>query len=388
MNLVSVTVKSIKEQVRSFWVLLLTVMMAPFFVFVYYLINEGAKPQYDILLVNQDEGISDISQEINYGLYLSDMIESIDADTLGIPITLTLMDNRTDAVDRLKNRKADALVVIPEDFSKKIQAQSVHDSIGSVNLELVGDLTNLNYMISAIWVAETINEYALSATQQTKPIHITETSLGVSGDISEFDLFVPGILILSIIMLMFSATIAIIAEVESKTIIRLKMSRLSTVEFLSGVSIVQIGVGVVSILLTLIVAIWLGFEFHGSLLLMLLLAVLTSISIIAFSLIIAGITKTINEVLIFSNFPLFLFMFFTGAAFPIEGKELFAVAGYPITLQGLMSPTHSILALNKVLIMDMGIREIVPELVALIVITAVYFVAGVWIFHRRHMRVE
>jgi ABC-2 type transport system permease protein len=195
-------------------------------------------------------------------------------------------------------------------------------------------------------------------------------------------------LILSVIMLMFSATIAIVTEVEQKTIIRLKLSKLSVVEYLSGVSLVQILIGIISVLLTLLVAVWLGFSSSGSFTLLISVVILASISIIAFSLIVAALTKTVNEVLIVGNFPLFLFMFFTGAAFPIEGATLFTLAGYPITLQGLMSPTHAISALNKVLIMHMGLKDILPEILALITITIIYFAVGVWAFRRRHMTVE
>jgi hypothetical protein len=81
-------------------------------------------------------------------------------------------------------------------------------------------------------------------------------------------------------------------------------------------------------------------------------------------------------------------MFFTGAAFPMQGKELFSLAGYSVTLQGLMSPTHSVSALNKVLIMGMGLKDIIPEILALLFLTALYFGIGVWAFQRRHMRVE
>ena len=109
---------------------------------------------------------------------------------------------------------------------------------------------------------------------------------------------------------------------------------------------------------------------------------------IAFSLILAAITKTVNEVLIVGNFPLFLFMFFTGAAFPMKGKELFSIAGYSLTLQGLMSPTHSVSALRKVLILDMGLKDILPEILALLFLTVLYFGIGVWAFQRRHMRIE
>jgi ABC-2 type transport system permease protein len=134
-------------------------------------------------------------------------------------------------------------------------------------------------------------------------------------------------------------------------------------------------------------AVWLGFAIKGSYSILIFIAVLTSVSIVAFSLIIAAVTKTANEILIVGNFPLFLFMFFTGAAFPMKGKELFSLAGYPITLQGLMSPTHSVAALKKVLILQMGFEDIIPEIIALSILTLFYFFIGIWLFQRRHMKV-
>ncbi len=122
---------------------------------------------------------------------------------------------------------------------------------------------------------------------------------------------------------MFSASIAIISEVETNTMLRLKLSKLRAWEYLAGVSIVQVVIGIIAIFLTLAVAVAMGFDLHGSLITLTLIAVLTSISIVAFSLIIAAATKTANEILIVGNFPLFLFMFFTGAAFPIKAKALF-----------------------------------------------------------------
>ena len=198
----------------------------------------------------------------------------------------------------------------------------------------------------------------------------------------------PGILVLSVIMLMFSATIAIITEVENKTMIRLKMSKLNAFEFLSGVSVVQVGVGLISAILTLTVAIAMGFRYNGSLLLMFLMIILASISIIAFSLIVAALCRNATDVLIIGNFPLLLFMFFTGAAFPMQGTAIFEVAGYPFTVQGLMSPVHAISALKKILIFDMGIHDLLPEILCLLALTLIYFIIGLWAFRRRHMRIR
>jgi hypothetical protein len=149
-----------------------------------------------------------------------------------------------------------------------------------------------------------------------------------------------------------------------------------------------VGVGLISISLTLAIAVWLGFDIQASFGILLLIAVLTSISIIAFSVIIAAVTKTANEILIVGNFPLFLFMFFTGAAFPMKGKELFVLGDYPITLQGFMSETHAVSALKKVLILGMDVQDIIPEIAALIVLTILYFMIGIWAFQQKHMQVQ
>ena len=387
MKLFSVIIKSLKEQFRSFWVFILTILMAPFFVFVYYLINEGSQPNYDILVLNHDKGIIYETGIINLGNILLKEIEAVDTDSLGIPLTLKISDNKPDAISKLKNRKADALIIIPENFSECVNNLSLGKDTETLNIEFLGDLTNLNYMISAVWANEIINDYLHEATGKEKIVQITETGVGLSAKIDDFDIYVPGILILSLIMLMFSATLAMITEVENKTSVRINLSKITALEFLSGVGIVQLLVGIISVILTLLVAVSLGFDYSaGSFGLLLLISVLTSISIIAFSLINAAITKSANEVLIVVNFPLFLFMFFSGAAFPLNGKELFSIAGYPFTIQGLMSPTHSIAALKKVMILDMGLKDILPEISAVIIITIIYFIIGVWAFNRRHMK--
>ncbi len=388
MKLISVIQKSLKEQIRKFWILILTISMAPFFVFVYYLILESEKPQYDILLLNQDNSIELSGDKINYAENILEYLKEQEVEGFDMPITIKPIQEKEEALRQLKNKKADALVVLPEDFTQKLyNIYTGTDSTG-LELEFVGDLTNVNYMISAIWANELIDAFIYDASGRHRLLTIKETSLGISGGVDDFDLVVPGLIILSIIMLMFSASIAIITEVENQTILRLKLSDVTTLEFLSGISVVQVMVGIICVILTFGVAHALGFEAQGHFGVFFLIVVLTSISIIAFSLILAAFTKSANEILVIGNFPLFLFMFFTGAAFPIEGKALFHVVGYPISIQGLMSPTHAISALKKILIFDMPFQTILPEITALIVLTLLYFILGVWFFQRRHMRVQ
>jgi len=384
----SVIKKSIKEQYRSFWLLILTVSMAPFFVVIYYLISEVTQPRYDLLVLNLDKGATVSGQQINHGEILIESSRSFIEQGDHIPLHLKSANNRESAVQRIKNGKSDALVVIPELFSENILQTGILEKKAVAELEFIGDLTNLNYMICAVWAGEAIQEYVYTITKVPRQVEIKETSLGISGNISDFDLYIPGLLILSVIMLMFSASIAVVIEAENKTLLRLNLSGISAFGFLAGVSVVQVAIGVVSVLLTLGVAIGLGFKYGEAIGSMLVLVILTSISIISFSLIVAALTKSANEVLVVGNFPIFLFMFFSGAAFPIDGKALFSVLGYPVSIQGLLSPTHGISAVKKVMIMGMGIGDVIPEILALVFLTAVYFIIGMWIFKRRHMKMQ
>lgn len=347
---------------------------------------ETTKPQYTILIANNDKGALIDEQHVNYGNDLIEYFKLTSSDTTAIPLKIKEVTDKTVGTINLKNKKADALIIIDDSFSQSILKRKAADTTSVVNIEFIGDLSNTNYLISAVWANEIVNEFALTATNNKRIVHLKEMALGNSGTASSFDMFVPGILIVSLIMLMFTASIAFVSEVENKTITRLKLSKLRVIDFLTGISTVQLLVGIVSVLLTLLTAILLGFKYEGSLLMMIFVAGLTSLSIIAFSLIIAAITKTANEVLVVGNFPMFLFMFFTGAAFPLKSDALFTIAGYPVNIQGLMTPTHAISALNKTLIMNMEFSSIIPEIISIVVLTSIYFIIGGMMFKQRHLK--
>lgn len=388
MRIYNVIKKSFKEQIRQFWILLLTISMAPFFIFVYYLIIESSKVSYDLLIVNQDTAVQHLSQTINHSELLIDLAERMQQSSTHVPVKIKSAENRESGIRQLKNKNADAVVIIPEDFSVRIQKMADSEFENPLVIEFFGDLTDFNYIVTAIWANDLLNRYIEKTTGKSPPLKIRETALGSSASIDDFTYSVPGLLILSVIMLMLTATIALIMEVENKTMFRLKLSKLTGLEFLAGVSFVQLVIGIAAILLSLVVAVGLGFSYSGSLIPIVVIAALTSISIIAFSMILAGVTKTVNEVLVLGNFPLFLFMFFTGVAFPIKGQVLFSILDYPVTLPGLMSPYHAVIALRKIMVMNMSLGDVLPEIAALVVLTVLYFSIGAWVFQKRHMQVQ
>ncbi|MBI2967644.1 MAG: ABC transporter permease [Bacteroidetes bacterium] len=388
MKLFSIINKSIKEHVRNFWILALTVSCAPFFVFVYYLIDKSTQPAYTIHLLSNDNGIvTDGNKNINFGEEMFRAFEKLQQDTGKSAIHFIKSKSRESSLTQLKNYKANLLMIVPENFSKNIASLSTAEP-SPLDIEFVGNITNINYLISAVLAGDYLNKFILSMTGMPNPVNFKETGIGTSGVRTSFELAVPGLLIFSIIMLMFTASIALVVESEKQTIKRLKLSNVSAFTFLSGISVVQVFVGVVSVLITLLTAIPLGFKIEGSFLLVLLVSALCSISIIAFSLILAAGCKTINHVLVIGNFPLFLFMFFSGSMFPLETKTLFNIGDYNFTMNGILSPSHAVSALNKILIMKEGFSEILPEIGSLTVLSVIYFAIGIFLYHRRHMKIS
>lgn len=378
--------KSFKEHLRSKLILLLTLAMGPFFIFVYFLITQSSTPSYTLLLLNTDRGVQIGNAEINHGNQLLKFFTQQRPDTFPYPFLVRKVRNAQEGLLLLNEKKADALLTIPATFSRELEARKNKDSLALPQLEITGDLLSVKYLVSAIWANEFTTAYTVKATNGSRLFTVKETALGTSGSVTEFDLLVPGLLIISVIMLMFTASIAFVSEVENKTILRLKLSGVSALDYLAGTGSIQVLIGLLSVAFTLFTAIGLGFRQEGSWLVLFVIAGFTSLSIIAFSLLIAAVTKSASEVLVVGNFPMFLFMFFTGAAFPLKSDSLFSIAGYPVTFQSLLSPTHAISALNKTLIMKMDAASVLPEMTALLLLTLVYFFAGAVLFKRRHLK--
>jgi ABC-type polysaccharide/polyol phosphate export permease len=142
-----------------------------------------------------------------------------------------------------------------------------------------------------------------------------------------------------------------------------------------------------SLALALLTAMALGYTLlPGSLGFILLISLLTALSMVSFSLLVAAMCRSVKEVAIIGTFPLFLLMFFTGAAFPISGGKLLTIGAYTLKLNDILSPTFAVDALNKVLIRGLEVKETLPEMIAIVLLTLLYFITGTWAFRRRHMR--
>jgi ABC-2 type transport system permease protein len=187
-------------------------------------------------------------------------------------------------------------------------------------------------------------------------------------------------------MLVFMAAMTIAREVEASTLRRLIITRMSAFDLLGGITLALMGLAVMQVLLTILAAYALGFRSQGPLWLAIGVSVLTSLSVIGVGLLVASFVRTVNQAFVIANFPLGFMMFFSGSIFPIPRAVLFTLGGHAFSPYDILPATHAVIALNKVMTLGLGLKEIGFELAALTILSVVYFGAGVWLFHNKHMR--
>lgn len=371
MKTIAIIRKALTMQFRDYWALLLTILSAPFFIFVYYAMTGGGSTTYSVSYTFEGQEMYTV-----YGEKIINELETLSyAD--GKPyLKLKDVADEDIAFEALKNRKTDLYLVIPEGFSDSLAHQKIPV------FKVLGEASNPKYSLAVIFTLTGIEAMIRNETDK-KPLYIFDEKLvGNSKAKSEFDIYAPGIFIFSIIMLILSASLAIIRDVEDRTMLRLKLSKMSVFNYLIGNTFVQWMIGVVSFALTYGLAILLGFNSGGSTMLVLLVCSLTILSVIAICLILVSFCRNATMIMIVGNFPLFILMFFTGAMMPLPRKELFQ--GF--ALNDLLPPTHAVNALNKIFTFGSSFNDISGDLVYLTLLTIVYFSLGIYLFHRKHIK--
>jgi len=392
MRLLSIFRKTLREQSRDLWLLALTLVAAPVFVVLYWLLFIGGSTAYGVLVLNADRGAvladgtvfsagDELVAELGKVTYAS-----------GSPLLRVGRASDLESAKRtLANRDAALLLVLPEDFSRGILAFREATSGGggapsAPTITFIGDLTSAAYAVSSVLTMATLDEYLQAATGQIRPVQLAEEPLGASGVRTEFETYVPGLLILSVTLLIFLAAMTVAREVETGALRRLRVTPMTSFDLLAGISLNQVLVGITGVLLTFGTAYLFGFRSQGPLWVAVLVGAVTTLSVVGLGLVVAAFSRGVTDAFVIGNFPLIFLMFFSGAIYPLPRTALFTLAGHNVAIYDFIPATHAVVALNKVLTLGAGLGQVAYELSALVVLSAVYFAAGVWLFQRRHLR--
>ena len=388
MRLISLFKKTMVENLRDWKILVLTLAFGPFFVVLMYLyLGETTQSPYRVIVVDQDEGaVTSDGAALYAGRALtSEMIGAPHPE--GTKLFEVQLERKTDvALGLLAENAADLVVEIPEHFSRVLLEYQQGNQPPPAVVKTYGDPATANYLMAAVWSDMIAYEYAAFMTGLTSPLEIQANTVSGTDTLDDFGLYVPALLTLALIMLMFTAAASLIKEKDKGTIIRLRLSNMTALEWFSAVSLTQIIVGLLAMLLTFLTAVALGYQASGSLTAMVVVGLLSSLSIMAISLLVAAFLRTIFDLLTIGCFPFFILLFFSGGMFPLPPLRLFTVGSRSVSVNDFLPTTHTISALGEILNHDARLGDVVFELGAILVLTVVFFAAGAWLFTRRHMR--
>jgi len=384
MRLVRVFTKTLREQRRDVLAIAATVSFAPFFVLLYWLFFPSGSTTYGVLVLDLDAPVRiEGGGSLDAGGDLARALEGVRYPGGGPLLDVTAVADRAKAEAMLRDREAALLLIVPAGLSADL-AGAEGDVPGEVML--VGDLANPTYAVTAVVVSETIRAYVDEVTGAEVRVVAVEEPLGGSASRSEFETYVPGLLVFAVIMLIFLAAMTVAREVEAGTLRRLRLTRMTSLDYLGGVSLAMVVLGVVAVVLTFATAWALGFHSRGPVWVAVLVGAITTLGVVGTGLMVACVSRTVTQAYLIGSFPMGIFMFFSGAIFPVPDVELLVVSGQTVGLYDVLPPTHAVVALNKVLNLGSGLSDLGYELTALVVLSAVYMAAGVWLFARTQLR--
>jgi ABC-2 type transport system permease protein len=390
MRVLSIFRKHARESKRDLWVLCLSLAFAPLFVFLYWLITGGTgSTSYGVVVINRDvPAVMRDGSTLSAGEEIVAGLRALTYENGNPLLRVELSRSRATAEQLLRDRGASALVIIPPDFSAQLAAFHNGELAANSQITFIGDLSNPTYSIAAVMAMTVADRYIQTLTGAARPVELVEMALGGSAERTEFETYVPGLFVFSIIILIFQASMTPARDIETGALRRLRLSRLTSLEYLGGTTLWLTVVALLEVLLTFATALAFGFRSQGPLWLAVLISVITGLSIIGCGLIVACFSRTVSQAFVIANFPLGLLMFLTGTVFPLPRTPLFSLFGHGVALYDFLPPTHAVIALNKIFTLGVGAGEVGYELAMLTLLSGLYFGIGVWLFQHTQMSAQ
>jgi ABC-type multidrug transport system permease subunit len=378
MKIFDVAHKSLKENIRNGWVMLLTLLAAPFFITVFYLISNTYDYNYKVAVMSNDQGIFNKNKigPVNHidslAGYLSFFNEKLNVQKV---------TSKQTAIKDIKENELDVIIKLPDNFSAAIEGLRYSQDF-QISIHFMGDISGNQYLNCAVWLYEGIESYIEEITSIRGPVVFTEEGVGHTAQFTDFDYQIPGLFIFAIIMILYSAGISFVTEKENKTMQRLGLTYLKNREYILGLSLVQLLISFLSIIFSFMVAMQLGFDHHGSFTQITVISLITAISVISLSALIASFCTQSKQVIVIITITLFIFMIFTGVMFPIDTPLLFYWGEYPVYLNSLLSPSFAVRAMNNALVWNASFDDILPDLYGLVIITLIYMGFGSYFYKK------
>lgn len=316
-----------------------------------------------VLVINHDSG--------PLGTVLIDSLEAYEIE--GEPVfEVTIVDGHEEAEIAVRERKASLLLEIPPDFSTS----------SNIEIILTGDQSSGNYVFGRSFLDGLLRPFSLEATEQQSQINVSYEFLPHTDTISDFEFGVGGTVVFGIMFLTMSTAMVMVREQVSGTWRRLRLSRVRGSDMILGVLVAMMVLAVILVPLMFGVAIWLGFESHGSLLLAMGVALLLSIAAVGMGLVVACFVRTDSEAANIGAGVVVPMVLLSGALYPLGDASIVTVRGRAIQAFDIFPTAHAAEALRQILVEGAGIADLTYELACLTLLSIAIMVMGSTLYRR------
>ncbi len=367
---------------------LIFLFLMPFFMLImtgYIFPTENAYKDIPVALVDLDN--SQASQQLIGQLQAmnekTNMMEFKDAASL------------EDARSLITRGQVYGAIVIPQGFSDSLsQGKQANitvlsdNSIPQVSMVMQGIGSQAISMLGAQRAAMEVQMLSVKANQTVNPAAViapykADIQGTVPGNLTYFDFIAPGLLMMIVMMgAMTGIPRAISHEKEIGTFDGILAAPVSEMSIIMGKTIAQTVRGFVQGIIVLIIAILVfGVTIQGNILLAFSLLFLGIFSFIGLGILLTSMADNEETAMIFMTVLQFPMMFLTGVFFPIQQMPWFMQG-----LSKLLPLTYAVSAMRKVMILNAGLVDVLPEVAILLVFGAIMLAIAIPVFRKSMTR--
>lgn len=379
-TILSIAHKTLLEMIREIQILLIIflfpVLMIGLYSVAYGDTGGGLSSQLKLMILNQQA--KPVAEAPAYDQELIDYLQKLRLD--GKPIfTLSTAESKASALTALQEKQILAILIIPENFQ-----QSLELAREPARVEIIGDTYSAQFTFAQSFLTGALDDFnhTLKNTEglQENPVQIDYKFLEGTGTLSDLDFGLPGVLVFGLMFLSISTTQLLVREKSNRTLLRYRMSGISTMKIFLGLTLSQIVIALVLVPFSMFAAALMGFQARGSIFPLLLISSILTIAAVGIGLIVACFTKNESEAINISSSIVVPLVLLSNTLYPMEKSQLFSFFGMSFSFFDLLPTSVAADLLRNSLIYLIPLRDLLPWILWLCLQTIVIFAIGASLF--------
>jgi ABC-2 type transport system permease protein len=183
-----------------------------------------------------------------------------------------------------------------------------------------------------------------------------------------------------LMFLCMSTTQLLVREKTNRTLLRYRMSGVSTLKIFFGLTLSQIVIALILVPFSMFAAGLMGFHARGSIFPLLLISSILTIAAVGIGLIVACFTKNESEAINISASIVVPLVLLSNTLYPMEKNQLFSIFGMSFSFFDLLPTSVAADLLRNSLIYLVPLRDLLPWILWLCLQTIVIFGIGACLF--------